>query len=313
MIVPTYNGAALLAECLTAVAAQTYQNMTCIVVDDGSTDHTIAMLASQFPSVSVTQLGRNTGLACATNTAIRASFAEFVVLLNNDAVPEPNWLAALVATADRHPTAGSIASRMRLYDRHDQLHSAGDTYSVSGIPGNRGVWQQDGPAFNREEEVWAACAGAALYRRSALEQVSLDGTVFDEALFMYCEDVDLGWRLQLNGYPCVYAPDAIVYHRLSATGGGPMASYWCGRNFPRVLLANVPTPLLTRYWRFMLRAQFKLTWEAIVHGREPAARAQLRGQFRAIGDIPKVLKRRGQVQAMSVVDCNDLERRLTFP
>jgi GT2 family glycosyltransferase len=310
VIIPTYNGAALLAECLTALAAQTHADFATLVVDDGSTDDTLRLLADRFPSVRVLALGRNVGLAAAVNRAIDASDGEYVALLNNDAEPEPGWLAALVATAERNPEAAAIASRLRLYDRRDCLHSAGDFYTVAGLPGNRGVWQPDGPAYDREEEVWAACAGAALYRRAALDAVRDCGQVFDEALFMYCEDVDLGWRLRLRGYRCIYAPEAVVYHRLSATGGGPLASYWCGRNFVRVLLTNVPAPILRRHWRRMVGAQAALAWEALRHAREPAARARLRGQARALVDMPAVLRRRRRVQSGATADPAALERML---
>lgn len=313
VIIPTYNGAALLAGCLAALAEQTFADFTTLVVDDGSTDGTLALLAERFPSIRVLPLGRNLGLAAAVNRAIDASAGEYVALLNNDAEPAPGWLAALVATAERHPEAAAIASRLRLYDRRDHLHSAGDYYTVTGLPGNRGVWQPDGPAYDREEEVWAACAGAALYRRAALDAVRQDGQVFDEALFMYCEDVDLGWRLRLRGYRCVYAPEAIVYHRLSATGGGPLASYWCGRNFIRVLLANVPGLILRRYWRRMAAAQLALAGDALRHLREPAARARLRGQLRALADLPAVLRRRRRVQAAATADPAALAALLVEP
>lgn len=311
VIIPTYNGAHFLPTCLDALAAQTYHPFTTLVVDDGSTDETLTLLAQRYPRVSVLALGRNHGLAAACNRAINSSYGPYVVLLNNDTEAEPGWLAALVATAERHPEAGSVASRLRLFDRRDHLHSAGDTYSLTGIPGNRGVWQQDGPDYDREEEVWAACAGAALYRRDALDAVRQQGQVFDESLFMYCEDVDLGWRLRLAGYSCLYAPAAIVYHRLSATGGGALASYWCGRNFLRVCLKNMPGPLLRRHWPRMLWAQLRLMAQALSHIREPAARARLRGQGRALLDLPAVLRQRRRIQATSRVDPATLEGHLT--
>ena len=313
VIIPTYNGARLLAACLEALAAQTYRDFDTLVVDDGSTDETLTMLAERYPWVQVLALGCNVGLAAAVNRAIDASTGEFVALLNNDAEPEPGWLAALVAAAERHPAAGSIASRLRLHDRRDHLHSAGDFYAVTGLPGNRGVWRPDGPAYDREEEVWAACAGAALYRRAALDAVREGGQVFDESLFMYCEDVDLGWRLRLGGYPCIYAPAAVVYHRLSATGGGPLASYWCGRNFVRVLLKDVPGPILRRYWPRMLAAQLGLAARALTHWREPAARARLRGQLRALADLPTVLRARRRIQATRTASPAALARLLIRP
>lgn len=310
VIVPTYNGAGLLPACLDALAAQTYVDFATLVVDDGSTDDTLRLLANRYAAVTVLALPHNIGLAAAVNRAIDATDCELVALLNNDTEAQPGWLAALVATADRYPAAAAIASRLRLHDRPDHLHSAGDSYTWDGIPVNVGVWQPDGPAYDMEREVWAACAGAALYRRVALATVRIDGQVFDESLFMYCEDVDLGWRLRLAGYSCIYAPAAIVYHRLSATGGGILASYWCGRNFVRVALTNLPAATLRRAGPAIARAQVRLAGEALRHGREPAARARLRGQLRALADLPAVLCRRRQVQRLLAVEPAVLERLL---
>ncbi len=97
------------------------------------------------------------------------------------------------------------ASKILLFDRRDVLHSAGDMCGIDGIPVNRGVWQRDEGQFDREEYIWGACGGAALYRRDMLEDIGF----FDEDLFMYCEDVDLNWRAQLAGYRCVFAPQAV--------------------------------------------------------------------------------------------------------
>jgi GT2 family glycosyltransferase len=132
--------------------------------------------------------------------------------------------------------------------------------------------------FDREEEVFSACGAAALYRRRALESVARSGgEVFDERLFMYCEDVDLGWRLQRAGWGCWYAPRAVVYHVLSATGGGTLASYYVARNLWLVLARSVPRGLLRPYRPRIATYHAGRFWRAVRHAREPAARATLRG------------------------------------
>jgi GT2 family glycosyltransferase len=121
--------------------------------------------------------------------------------------------------------------------------------------------------------------------------------LFDERLFMYCEDVDLSFRAQLMGYRCLYVPTARVYHHLSATGGGPFASYYCGRNSIYVLLKNMPASLLRRYAVRMLLAQLRLAVEALRHWRGAAARARLRGQLAALRGLLPILRRRRAIQA----------------
>lgn len=280
LIIPTYNGADLLLDCLRSLRVSTFTDYNLIVFDDGSTEPVAIRVLEIFSNATVLRSATNGGLTRAFNTAIDASNAEYVVLLNDDTEVEPDWVEMLVRCADRHPRAGSIASKLRLASDRKKLHSAGDTYSVRGMPGNRGVWLDDFGQYDAEEEVFSACAGAALYRRSALDAVRLaNGDVFDTRLFMYCEDVDLGWRLQLAGYRCVFAPDAVVYHRLSATGGGSLASYFVSRNIWLVLARSVPADIRRTFWKRIAAFHVGRTLRAVRSVRQPASRRQISGTF----------------------------------
>lgn len=298
IIIPTYNGATLLAACLDTLRQQSLQDFRVTVVDDGSTDGTATMLTGQYPEVSVIRRERNSGLVAACNAGIRTTRADYVCLLNNDTEAEPGWLAALVAALDRAPAAGSAASKMLLFDQRDTLHSAGDGFTVTGLPLNHGVWQRDTGRYDQQHEPFGPCAGAALYRRTALDAVttSPDGPL-DPALFMYCEDVDLNWRLQLAGYRCVFAPTARIYHHLSATGGGPFASYWVGRNLLLVLAKNYPLPLLRRYWPRIIAVYTGRAWRALRAWRGAAARATLRGMLAALPLLPHFWRQRHHLPA----------------
>ncbi len=309
VIIPSWNGAHLLPSCLDAVARQTRRPEQVIVVDDGSTDDTVTLLRRDYPWVLPLVLAENGGFARAVNAGLRAARGDVAVLLNNDAEPEPDWLAALCAPllSDEDGTLASCASKILLADRPDVLHSAGDGYGRNGVPSNRGVWTSDDGRYDRQEWVFAACAAAAAYRRDVV--LAVGG--FDEWLGMYCEDVDLAWRLQLRGYRCLYVPQARVRHRLSATGGGPLASYFCGRNFLLVAALNLPGPFLRRYWWRLLAAQLRIAAEALWHSREPAARARLRGQWAGLRALPAAWCRRHHRQAERQVSLAALDALLT--
>ena len=309
VIIPSWNGAHLLPSCLDAVARQTRRPEQVIVVDDGSTDDTVTLLRRDYPWVLPLVLAENGGFARAVNAGLHAARGDVAVLLNNDAEPEPDWLVALCAPllSDEDGTLASCASKILLADRPDVLHSAGDGYGRNGVPSNRGVWTSDDGRYDRQEWVFGACAAAAAYCRD----VVLAAGGFDEWLGMYCEDVDLAWRLQLRGYRCLYVPQARVRHRLSATGGGPLASYFCGRNFLLVAAMNLPGPFLRRYWWRVLAAQLKIAAEALWHGREPAARARLRGQWAGIRALPAAWRRRRRRQAERRASLAALEALLT--
>ncbi len=134
--------------------------------------------------------------------------------------------------------------------------------------------------------------------------------LFDEDLFMYCEDVDLNWRAQLAGYRCVFAPQAVVYHHLSATAGGEIASFYTGRNTVWVLVKNYPGELLRRHWRAVVGAQVGIAWAALKAWRGQAARARLKGQVAALLGLSGWLRKRRKVQASRRVSPEAIERLL---
>jgi GT2 family glycosyltransferase len=172
---------------------------------------------------------------------------------------------------------------------------------------NRGVWEKDEGQYDDQRTVFGACGGAAAYRRAMLEEISL----FDEDFVMYCEDVDLAFRAQLAGYGCIFAPGAVVYHQLSATGGGPLASYYCGRNFISVVAKNMPASLLRKYWPSIVGAQMGYLGESLRHVREPAARARLRGQLAGILLLPKMWRKRRAIKARRKASDTDIAAMLS--
>ena len=293
VIVPNYNGIQHLAICFDALRHQTrYDDMRVVMVDDASTDDSVAFVRANYPEVHVIVMPQNGGFVASCNAAIAASNAEYVVLLNNDTEVTPIWLAELIGALEKDTTYDIAASKLMLFDRRDVIHSAGDFYRVDGIPGNRGVWQNDAPQYRTQEEVFGACAGASAYRRRVIERLSVDGNFFDPDLTMYCEDVDLNLRARLHGLRTVFVPTAVVYHRLSATGGGALASYYCGRNFALVWLKNMPDALLRRYLGVMVWRQLALMGDSLWHIRGQAARARLRGQWHMLGQIVRFWRKR---------------------
>jgi GT2 family glycosyltransferase len=304
--IANWNGRRYLAPCLRALQGQTRPADEIVVVDSASTDGSPGMLATQFPEVRLVQLPRRPGIAAAFNACVAATQGDAVVLLNNDTEVLPGWLAALAEALAAEPQAGSFASKLLFFRDRTTINAAGDYYTAEGRPGNRGVWQPDHGQYDTGAWVFGATAAAAMYRRSALEDVG----PFDEGLGSYCEDVDWAFRAQLRGWRCRYVPAAVVYHHGSATGGGALASYSCGRNFPLVFVKNMPPPLFRRYLGRMLRRQVGDALETLPHLREPAARARLRGQLAALEALPRYLRLRRRVQRSRRVSVGAIERIL---
>jgi GT2 family glycosyltransferase len=305
IVIPTWNGARLLAACFGALRRQTLSPYEIILVDNASSDDTRTIVERDHPEVNHIRLSRNRLFAGACNVGIRASRGEYVALLNNDTEADPNWLANVAATFEAHPDAGFVASKLRLFDQRDKLHSAGDFYSVRGVPGNRGVWQVDDGRFDRDY-VFGACGAASVYRRTMLDAIGL----LDETFAFSCEDVDLSWRAQLAGYKCAFAHTAIVYHKVSATGGGILNSYYDGRNFIWLLVKDVPGDVWRRHAGAILKSQLDITISAARAWRGQAARNRLKGQLAGIAGVPRMLLRRRAVQKTRTISTAELDALL---
>lgn len=309
VIIPNWNGAHLLPVCLDSLGRQTCTDYEVIVVDNASTDGSRELVSRDYPAVRVVTLDSNRGFAGGVNAGIRVARGKIIALLNNDTEVERTWLEELSRSLQGNSRAGMAASKLRLFDEREKLHSAGDFYGVDGVPGNRGAWEVDHGQYDDPGSVppiFGACAGAAAYRRELFERIG----VFDEDLGSYCEDVDLNWRARLAGYECVYAPRAVVYHRLSATGGGSRASYFVGRNFILVLVKDYPTRLVRKYWPRIVSAQARIAWDALTNWRGQAARARLRGQLAGIASLPRFLSKRAKTQSLKRISDEELERVL---
>jgi GT2 family glycosyltransferase len=309
VVIPNWNGQHFLQVCLDSLRGQTHPNVEVIIADNASEDGSQAFIRENYPEVKLVELPENRGFTGACNAGMAAAQGEFVALLNNDTEVDANWAAAVVDAFVRHPEAGIVASKMLLFDRRDHIHTAGDFFTVDGRAGNRGVWQQDEGQFDTEEYVFSACGGSSAYRRETLDQIGL----LDDSFFFSLEDIDLAWRAQLAGWRCLYTPAAIVYHHLSATGGGITASYYDGRNLIYVLVKNYPSALWRKYgWR-IVRAQTGIAWDAIRAWRGKAARARLRGMWAGLRGIPRMWRKRRAIQRMRTVSVDYLEAILWPP
>ena len=291
VIVPTFNGAHLLAACLESLEAQTYASVEVIVADGASQDGTPELVGTTFPRVRLLRLPRNAGFTGNVNAGIRAARGDIICLLNNDAQADSAWVAACVEAMRQHPECGSVASKV-LFGDGRTINSAGDEFGRDGAARQRGVGQPDGPAWDAPGPIFGGTGGAVAYRRAMLADVGL----LDEAFFMYLEDVDLAMRAQLRGWSCWYAPSARVCHAGSATGGGPLASYYNGRNAIRLLAKDLPAELVSRMLPDIVRYQRRRAMAALRAWRGSAARATLRGQLAGIAGLPLHLAARREVQ-----------------
>ena len=292
VVIPTWNGRELLEGTLRALAGQRFADFGTIVVDNGSTDGTVEYLRERHPGVDVVALDGNRGFAGAVNAGIARAQGDYVALLNNDAEPEPGWLAELVAALDADPSAGSAASKLRMLHEPGVLDGAGDVVTWYGATWRRGHGEPDRGQYDEPGVVASACAGAALYRRRALEEVG----AFDERFFAYLEDTDWGLRAQLAGWPCLWVPGAVAYHLGGATTRrmGDLETELLARNTLALVLKSFPAgrlvvwaPLIAGYQAWVLgQAVRRGSWRAVLRGWSTALR-RLPATLRARADVKR--------------------------
>jgi GT2 family glycosyltransferase len=211
-----------------------------LLVDNDSSDGSIEIV-QRFPTVKILELDRNTGFAYGNNLGMNAASgeAEWIALVNPDAFVEPRWLEELMLAAEEHPEFDVFGSKMLNAANSSLLDGIGDACHISGLVWRMGHGLPVSISEDLKCEIFSACAAAALYRRSALLKVG----GFDEDFFCYVEDIDLGFRLRLAGYRCLYVPDSVVHHIGSASTGGQhseFAIYHGHRNLVWSFLKNMP-------------------------------------------------------------------------
>ena len=304
VIIPTWNGRDMLVHALRALQAQTFADFETIVVDNGSTDGTADLLATSFPHVRLVPLPENLGFAAAVNIGICAAIGDVLVLMNNDTEPAADWLGELVAALDAHPDVGSCAARMLDYRDPRVIDSAG--LQLGLFASNIGEGQPDGPAYSEPRRIFGACGGAAAYRRTALQQAGL----FDASFFAYCEDVDLGARLQLAGWNCLYVPTAVITHLGSATSDRipEFRFYLLMRNSITVFLRYASRSRLLCWTPLVLAWPFV---RCIIDRQRPTV--ALRAVRHALRQLPDIRQRRREIGRTRRIDVAAFNALLAHP
>ncbi len=213
VVIPTLNACERLADAVASLEAQTFP-VDIVVVDNASSDGTLQMLAKRFPRVTVVRNTENLGFGRAVNRGAReAGDADVIILVNNDAVCAPDFVARLLAPFE-DPAVGMVAGVLLQAAAPDLIDSAGIELDTT-LGSWDYLWNRPVTALATADDPIGPCGGAAAYRASAF--VELGG--FDEALFAYWEDVDLALRLGAAGWRCVLAPDARAVHEHGQTLG----------------------------------------------------------------------------------------------
>ena len=307
VVVVVYESGPTLAACLAALRAQTFTSFETILVDNASSDRTAQAASAADSSLSLIENPDNRGFAAAVNQGARAAGGRWLALLNPDAYAEPDWLERLIAATRAHEGVHAFTSRQLMAEDPARLDGLGDVMSLAGYPFRGGFGHRD---LGTAEAGWvfSACGGAMLIDRALF--LRLGG--FDERLFCYCEDVDLGYRLRLVGEPTLLVPDAVVRHVGSASTGGrrsAFAVFHGTRNRLWVFIKDTPPVLLWLTLPLHILATLVLFARHLTRGEivDP-----VRGLAAGIKGIGVALAARREAQATRTVSSWNIARAMTW-
>lgn len=300
VVIVNWNSREDLGACLDALAAQTDRNFEVILVDNGSTDGSLELVAGTYPWVTLVAAGENLGFAEGCNRGIDAATGDWIATLNNDACPRPDWIAELRrAASEAGERVGMLQAKMLFKDRPERTNSTGLLLFANGNAKDRDFDALD--SSRDADEVFCPTAGAAMYRRTMLEQIRLPHGIFDRTFFMYFEDVDLGWRCRLAGWSALYVPSAVVLHAFQGSSKRMTSDFvrWhCRKNRVSALARNASLGFIVRS---LPRTLADGVWVLRARG--------VPGFREYVGNIASSIRTRKRVNELARVSRADLEKR----
>jgi len=238
VIIPNYNGVKFLEPCIRSLLSSGDEGFKIIVVDDASTDGSADHIHDRYPEVKIVKNDENIGFAASVNKGIRLADTEYVLLLNNDTVVEEHFVSRMEEALKADDKIFGASAKMLKLNEPDIVDGAGDYYCALGWAYAYGK-DKKAEKLVKPREIFSACGGAAIYRKSILDEIGL----FDERHFAYLEDVDLGYRAKIAGYKNVYAPEATVLHAGSGSTGSRYNEFkirLSSRNSTYLICKNMP-------------------------------------------------------------------------
>ncbi len=292
ILILCWNSHTYIHDCLQSINNQTFKDFEILLIDNGSKDPISLEDLSDFPDLAIRyyRLQQNIGFAAGNNYAANLSKGKYLVLLNSDAFPQPDWLAVMSQAISSHPQS-SFTSKLIMARTPQLLDGEGDNYHASGLVWRNSYGLPVAKSGTAEKEVFSACGAAAVYPKQAFESVG----GFDDDYFAYTEDVDLGFRLRLAGIPCWYLPSAVVHHvGYGSTGhGSDLSVYYGQRNLVWTYFKDMPGFLFA----ILLPGHLLMNLGMILYSCfRKQGRVTFRAKRDAFANLGMILKKRRAIQ-----------------
>lgn len=289
-IVVNWNGEDFIKECLDSLVQQSASDFEIILVDNCSTDNSVALVGQHFPEVVLVELDKNYGFAGGNNRGYQYATGEYIALVNNDVVLCPEWLARMVETLEADERTGCCAAKVIIAGTNN-IDSIGDIFT-NAFSGTKHGEFESAQKFQTPKQMHGACAAAAIYRRKMIEEIGF----FDEDFFLNHEDTDLNMRIWLAGWKCLFVPEAIAYHQVNRTIGtmSYTSVYHFSRNSLWVWVKNTPFRFLLLYLpQRIIYEIFAFALFCLHHGKWAA---YFKGKYDCLKGVPRMIRKRRSVQ-----------------
>ncbi len=317
IIICNWNGKHLLEECLDSLKEQTSRDFEVIVVNNGSSDGSVALLEEKYADfVRLVKLDKNYGFAGGNNRGIEQAGGKYIALLNNDTFCDKRWLEELVKPMEIYPDVGMCASKLLVYDQPELIDAVGHLIYPDGLNRGRGRFEKDSGQYDQLEEIFFPPGCGAIYSKRMLDEIGL----FDEDFFSYGDDTDIGLRARLAGWKCLYVPTAVVHHKISGSAGwySEFKAFHVERNRVWIAVKYFPTvPLLLSVYYTGIR--FALQAYGAVAGKGASGKfaseaslgqlvlVLLRAYWAALKGLPRMWKKRNEIRRTKKVSDGQFE------
>ena len=262
VVILNYNGVEHIDECLSTVLNQTYPHYDVVVVDSASSDLSVNYIQSKYPDVMLLPFKENLGYARGNNIGIENTDGDYVAILNNDTIVEPDWIKELVTTLQSRDDVCFATSKLKIYHDRDTINARGIVIHYTGPSFNNGLFERDDDNSSQMSVPGVnGCAFAA--RRDVLKEIG----AFDSDFFMHMEDADLSLRARLAGYDILYVPTSVVYHKYRLNIGSNEKFYRLERNRYLLLLKNYSARTIVVLLPALLLTELMIIGYTFIWGR----------------------------------------------
>jgi len=301
IIISNFNGKKELQELLPLVfKTRLGERYEVLIVDGNSTDGSLQYVREHFPQVKIIIDETNRGHSAGINMGLEASEGRYIALLDNDVIVDPGWLENALETFQRHPRTAAVQCKLLSYHDHTKIDSAGGVMDRYGWFSERGRLygspEEDRGQYDKEDPIFSGCSAALIVDKMALEEIG----GFEEKFFIGFNDADTCWRLRLQGYEILFAPQALVYHKRNETLNMKHLKEKLvmhqAKNFIMMIMRNFELKRLLLALPLGVISELGLATAWLLKGYLKPAKAVFKGFLWNLRHLPYILQQRRIIQ-----------------